>query len=139
MVDLAKGVAVRNYGLKNTPDSEIMRESFLMFLPLAVIASVFTFQIWVRSQTVHLGYQTQELRAQREELLRDRQHLVVEEQTLKSPKWLDEIAIKELGLVVVRPDQVLPPPVKNWDSDNSKDTLVGNLVRPNSVKRSSAF
>lgn len=139
MVDLAKGVAVRNYGLKNTPDAEIMRESLLMFLPLAVIASVFTFQIWIRSQTVHLGYQTQELQTQREELLRDRQQLVVEEQMLKSPKWLDEIANKELGMVVVRPDQILPAPVKNWDADNSRNTLMGNLVRPNAVKGSSAF
>jgi len=139
MVDLAKGVAVRNYGLKNTPDTEIMRESFRMFLPLALIASVFTFQVWIRSQTIHLGYQMQELRVQREELLQDRQQLVVEEQMLKNPKWLDEIARSQLGLVVVRPDQVLPSPIRNWDDDNSKGTLMGNLVRPIAVKRSSGF
>ena len=139
MVDLAKGVAVRNYGFKHTPDAKLMRVSLLMFLPLAAIAGVFTFQIWVRSQTIHLGYQTQELRMQKDELLRNCQQLVVEEQTLKNPKWLDEIARKELGMAVVRPEQIIPVPVKVRDGDDSKSILIGSLIRANAAERSSAF
>ncbi len=139
MVDLAKGVAIRNYGLKKTPDSKTVRDSLMMFLPLAILASAFSFQIYIRSQTISLGYRTQELQIQQEELQRNRQQLVVEEQMLKNPRWLDEIAGKSLGMVVMRPDQILPAPIKNWDADNSKNTLMGNLVRPYAAKQSSSF
>jgi hypothetical protein len=139
MVDLADGVEVRNYGLKRAPDPKAVRESITLFLPLTLIACVFCFQIWIRSQTIHVGYQSQELRIQGDELLRNRQQLVVEEQMVKNPKWLDEIAGNSLGMIVIRPDQIISAPITSWDEANSKNTLIGNLVGPYESKKSSSF
>jgi cell division protein FtsL len=139
MVDLANGVEVRNYGLKRTPDPKGVRESLMLFLPVAIVACAFSFQIWIRCQTISVGYQMQELQSQWDELLRNRQQLVVEEQTVKNPEWLDQIAGKNLGMVVVRPAQIIPASIKNLDADNSKTTLMGNLVGPYVPDKSSSF
>jgi cell division protein FtsL len=139
MVDLADGVEVRNYGLKRTPDPRILQESLALILPLAVIAGALSFHIWIRSQIIYTGYQKQDLKIQEEVLSRDRQHLVVEEQMLRNPKRLDEIAIKQLDMILVRPDQIIPAPIRNWNVDNSKTALVGNLARPDEQKKTSSL
>ena len=135
MLDLAVGIETRNYGLKKTPDPQILRESLLLILPLAIIASVLSFHIWIRSQSIRIGYQSQELNAQEEALARNQQHLVVEEQTLKDPKWLEAIAGKNLGMIILRADQIIPAPLDNWNASNSKTTLMGNLIRPDEPRK----
>ena len=139
MVDLAKGVEVRNYGLKRTPDPRTVRESLILFLPVAIIAGVLSFQIWIRSQTVYLGYQSQELSSQSDDLLRQRQLLVVEEQMLKNPKWLDEVAGKNLGMIALRPDQIIHAPAASWHDVNQKDAQMGNLARSIEPTKSALF
>ena len=135
MVDLAAGTEVRNYGLKRTPDPKILQESLMLILPLAVIAGALSFSIWIRSQIIYVGYQKQDLKMQEEELSHNRQQLVVEEQTLKNPKWLDAVAGNSLGMIVVRPDQIIPAAIQTWKEDNSKATLMGNLVQPYEPKK----
>jgi len=137
MVDLAVGIEAKNYGLKRTPDPKILQESLLLILPLAIIAGALSFHIWTRSETIHVGYQTQEFKLQEEELVRSREQLIVEEQTLKDPQWLDAVADKYLGMVVVRPDQIIPAPIRNWDASNSKNTLIVNLIQPDATKKAS--
>jgi cell division protein FtsL len=139
MVDLAAGTEVRNYGLKRTTDPKILQESLILILPLAVIAGALSFSIWIRSEIVYVGYQKQDLKAQEEELARNRQQLVVEEQTLTNPEWLDAVASNSLGMIVVRPDQIIPASIQNWKADNSKATLMGNLVRPYEPKKSASL
>jgi cell division protein FtsL len=139
MVDLANGVEVRNYGLKRTPDPKGVRESLMLFLPVAIVACAFSFQIWIRCQTISVGYQTQEFRTQWEELSRNQEQLVVEEQTVKNPEWLEQVAGKDLGMVVVRPAQIIPASIKNLDADSSKTTLMGNLVGPYEPQKATSF
>jgi|WetSurSiteA1Bulk_404760.scaffolds.fasta_scaffold12442_2 cell division protein FtsL len=139
MVDLAAGTEVRNYGLKRTPDPKILQESLLLILPLAVIAGALSFSIWIRSQIIYVGYQKQDLKTQEEELSRNQQQLVVEEQTLKDPKWLEAVASSSLGMIVVRPDQIIPATIQTWNEDNSKATLMGNLVQPYEPKKPASF
>ena len=100
MVDLAAGTEIRNYGLKRTPE------------------------------IIDVGYQKQDLKIQEEELSRSLQQLVVEEQVLKDPKWLDAVASKSLGMIIVRPDQIIPASIQTWKGDNAKGNLMGNLVQP---------
>ncbi len=135
MVDLAAGTEIRNYGLKRTPDPKILQESLLLILPLAVIACALAFSIWIRSQIIDAGYQKQDLKIQEEELSRSLQQLVVEEQVLKDPKWLDAVASKSLGMVIVRPDQIIPASIQTWKGDNAKGNLMGNLVQPYGPKK----
>jgi cell division protein FtsL len=139
MVDLANGVEVRNYGLKRTPDPKGVRESLMLFLPVAIVACAFSFQIWIRCQTISVGYQTQELQMQWDELLRNRQQLIVEEQTAKNPEWLDLVAGKDLGMVVVRPAQIIPASAGSLDSDNSNNALLGNYVGSYEPEKSASF
>ncbi|MBN1568772.1 MAG: cell division protein FtsL [Acidobacteria bacterium] len=139
MVDLAAGTEVRNYGLKRTPDPKILQESLILILPLAVIAAALAFSIWIRSEIIYSGYQKQDLKAQEEELLRSHQQLVVEEQILKDPRWLDAVAGNSLGMIIVRPDQIIPASFSNWKDDHTKSALIGNLVQPYGPKKPASF
>jgi len=121
MLDLAAGIEVRNYGLRKASDPQSLLESLKMILPLTMVAGALSFYVWVRGQVIQVGYQSQRLKAQEEELLQTRQQLVLEEQTLKDPKWLEAAARKNLGMAVVKPYQVIPAPLfENWDTSSSK-------------------
>jgi cell division protein FtsL len=129
MLDLAAGIEERNYGLKKKPDTQILRESMPLVFLLAIIATALFFHVWICSQTLRIGYQSQELNSQEQELLRSQQHLIVEEQTLKDPKWLAAVAGRDLGMTIVRADQIIPAPIGNWNAGNVKPTLIGNLIQ----------
>jgi cell division protein FtsL len=139
MLDLAAGIEERNYGLRRTTDPRALMESLRIVLPFVVIAGALSFHIWVRSQSIYIGYQNQQLNAQEEELLQIRQQFILEEQTLKDPQWLEAIARKDLGMVILQPNQIIPPPLENWNAGHSGTPELGNLIHSSEPKRSSAF
>jgi cell division protein FtsL len=139
MLDFAAGIETKNYGLRKTTDLRSLLESLRVVLPFVVIAGAFSFHIWVHSQNIHLGYQSQQLNAQAEELLQIRQQFILEEQTLKDPRWLEAVARKNLGLVLLRPSQIIPPPLENLSNGGAETLALETSSRSAEPKKPSAL
>jgi len=139
MLDFAAGIEAKNYGLRNTTDLRSLLESLRVVLPFVVMAAGFSFHVWVRSQNIHIGYQGQQLNAQTEELLQIRQQLILEEQTLKDPRWLEAVARKNLGLILLRPSQIIPPPLENLSNGGADSLALETSSRSAEPKKPSAL
>jgi len=138
MLDLAAKIETRNYGLRKTTDPRTLLESLRVILPLVIIAAAFSFRIWVCSESIHIGYQSQQLSALVEDSLRTQQQLILEEQTLKDPKSLESIA-RDLGMIPLRPDQLILAPVADWDAGSLETLALMNPYRPSEPRKPSAF
>ena len=139
MLDLAAGIEDRNYGLKKTTDPRTLLESLKIVLPLMALAGALSFQIWARSQSINIGYESLQLSLQEKELERFRQQLILEEQILKNPRSLEAIARNNLGMRPLGQDQIITSPVENWDVSNSETLALGNPSLPSAPKNPSAF
>ncbi len=139
MLDLAVGVEARNYDLSKTTDPQILMESLRLIFPLALIAGALSFQIWVRSQVIHIGYKSQELRTQEELLKRNQQQFIVEEQTLQDPKWLEAMASRKLGMIVIQPGQIIPAPLERWDTGPVKTSSLPNLIQSDEPRKPASY
>jgi cell division protein FtsL len=135
MLDFAAGIEAKNYGLRKTTDFRSLLESLKFVLPFVAIAAAFSFHVWVRSQNIHLGYQSQQLNAQAEELQQIRQQLILEEQTLKDPRSLEAVARKNLGLVLLRPSQIIPPPLENLSRGGADSLALQTSTRSAGPKK----
>ena len=67
------------------------------------------------------------------------EQLGVEEQMLKDPKWLDAVASNSLGMIIVRPDQIIPAPIQNSMEDYLRAALTGNPGQPYEPKKPASF
>jgi cell division protein FtsL len=140
MIDFAAGIEAKNYGLSNTSDPRSLVESMKILLPLVAIAGILSFHVWVRSQNLQVGYESQRLLNQKEELLNIRKKLILEEQTLKDPRSLEVIARRDLGMIMLPVDQViLPPASEGWDTSASETLALGNISRSSDLKKPSPF
>ncbi len=139
MVDLAIGTAARNYGLRKRTEPGALCESLKVILPLAVIAGALSFHIWVQSQSINIGYQSQQLTIQEQESLRIRQQLILEEETAKNLASLERIARNELGMVRLTAAQIIPAPFENPEPDGSDKLALGTFSQSPSAKRLSAL
>lgn len=140
MLDLAAGIEVRNYGLRRAGDPRSLLESLKMIFPLAMVAGALSFYVWVRGQVIQVGYQSQRLKAQEEELLQTKQHLVLEEQTLKDPRWLEAAARKNLNMAALEPCQVIPAPLfESWDTSSYKTPGPKKLFEPMEPEKPTAL
>ena len=109
MTDLAGGIETRNYHIRRETDPHTLSQLLLTTLSLVMIAGALLFYSWVRSQIINIGYESQKLLMAEESLLRTRQNLILEEETLKNPERIDIIARNELGMIPLRPNQLIPP------------------------------
>jgi cell division protein FtsL len=125
MVDLAVGIKARNYGLRKTTEPRALWEALKFILPLMVIAGALSFHIWIQSQSIHIGYQSQELIAQEQNSLRVRQQLILEEETVKNLASLEKIARNELGMVPLKASQIIAAPLDNLDTVGSETLAMG--------------
>jgi cell division protein FtsL len=141
MIDFAAGIEAKNYGLRNTGDSRSLLESLKILSPLVAIAGLLSFHVWICSQNMEIGYESQQLLSQEEELLNINKQLILEEQTLKDPKSLDLLARRDLGMIMLPVDQVvLPPASEGWEPGNSEAlALETTLSRPANLKKPSLF
>ena len=124
MVDLAAGVEAKNYGLNTGVGPKILWEYFKVVLPLLLIACVLSFHVWIRAESIRIGYECQRAGEQMRKLQNARQQLIVQRRTLQNPKSVDSMARNNLGMIILRANQVIPP-----DSDNSGAIEMGSLYR----------
>lgn len=109
MIDWVDSCEARNYGIKHQTDSRNLMELFWLLSTLLVLAGVFVFHSWEQSQIVNMGYEIQHLQRIEESLVRVQKALILEEETLKDPQRIDEIARNLLGMAPLQPQQVLSP------------------------------
>ena len=139
MVDLAPGIEARNYGLRKTTEPRAMWDSLKVILPLTIIAGALSFHIWVQSQSIDIGYQSQQFKAEEEELLRIHQHLILEEETAKNLASLEKIARNGLGMVPLTAAQIIPAPIENLDTSGTEKMALGTFNQSSGAKKPSAL
>lgn len=137
MVDWADSTEISNYGIKREVGFRNLMELLWIIVTLLVMGGVLVFHSWERSQIVNMGYEIQRLQAVEESLLRSRKALILEEETLKNPQRIDELARGVLGMSPLRPQQILPQPAPDVEV-NSVPTLalVAPSVSPSEPKKS---
>jgi cell division protein FtsL len=138
MMDWAGGTEARNYGIRRATDSRNLSELLQIVLFLVAIAGVLSFYLWIRSQIINVGYQNQQLNAKEEALVRVQARLILEEQTLKNPERLDVIARTDLGMIPLRPNQLISPPTKDADPGSSNTLALANLSQSSEPRKPSA-
>lgn len=130
MTDWADGIETRNYGIKSEIDASMLSELLHNIIPLALIAGSLLFYAWVRSQIVRTGYETQSLYAKEQSLLRDQKRLKVEEETIKDPEKIDQIARVELGMIPLRPNQFILPQMQDIERGLSNTMAMADSEAP---------
>ena len=139
MLDFAAGIESKNYGLSKRSDLRTLLDSLKILLPLVMIAGALSFHIWICSQNIQIGYQSQQLTYQEEDLQKTLRQLILEEQTLKDPKKLETLALGEMGMIIPPADRVImSTEPAGWDLGNSEALAMGNLSTPE-MKTPSAF
>ena len=108
MQDLAGNIESRNYGIKLRTDGRSLFDLLCIIVSIGALAGVLCFYLWVRLQITDMGYEAQRLRREQESLARTAKNLIAEEQVLKDPGRIDAIARLELGMLPLRPYQVVP-------------------------------
>jgi cell division protein FtsL len=113
MTDWADGIELRNYGIKCVIDLGVLSELVRNTICLAMIAGALLFYSWVRSQILSTGYESQRLFAEEESLLRTQKKLKLEEESWRTPARIDNIARNELGMTLLRPNQLILPRIQD--------------------------
>jgi len=113
MRDWAYGIETRNYGIKCKIEIGTLMELMRIIMVFAVVAGAFLYYSWIRSHIVNTGYEIQDLFEQEKSLLRTQKTLILEEETLRNPQRIDIIARSELGMIPLRPNQIIPPQMQD--------------------------
>jgi len=90
------------------------------------IAGVLSFYLWIRSQMINIGYQSQQFTTKEETLKRAQGMLILEEQTLKNPERLDAIARTDLGMIPLRTNQLISRPTEDVDLRQANTLALAN-------------
>ena len=139
MLDFAAGIESKNYGLRKTSDLRTLLDSLKILLPLVMIAGALSFHIWICSQNIQIGYQSQQLTYEEEDLMDNQKQLILEEQTFKDLKRLETLALGEMGMIIPPADRIIISTApEDWDLGNSEALALGNLSTPE-MKAPSAF
>jgi cell division protein FtsL len=129
MVDLAGGIEARNYCIRPRADRRGLVDLLLTTLSFLMIGAALLFCLWVRSHITQMGYEIQRLQEQQAALERTRSALIVQEQTLKYPERLEQIAREELGMSPVRLSQLLPQGIPGTETAGSTALAMASVSR----------
>ena len=135
MVDLARGIEARNYCIRPRADTRGLVDLLLTTLSFLMIGAALLFCLWVRSHITQAGYEIQRLQEQQAALERTRTALILQEQTLKYPERLEQIARDELGMSPVRLTQMLPLEVADAGRAGSTTLALASVSRPGGATR----
>lgn len=135
MVDLAGGIEARNCSIRPRADRRGLVDLLLTTLSFLMIGAALLFCLWVRSHITQMGYEIQRLQEQQAALERARSALILQEQTLKYPERLEQIAREELGMSPVRLSQMLPQGIPDTGSDGSTTIAMASVPPPGGAAR----
>jgi cell division protein FtsL len=137
MTDWADGIETRNYGIKCVIDARMLSEFVRTIVCLALVAGALLFYLWVRSQIINIGYESQKLFAAEEDLLRTQQNLRLEEESLTRPERIDDIARNQLGMIPLSPTQLILPQIQDVEK-SIPDKLAMAVSDTTGLKKSAA-
>ena len=126
MTDWADGIEIRNYGIKNETDAHMLSELMRIIVALAMVAGAFLFYSWIRSQIINTGYESQNLFAAEQSLLRTQKSLILEEEILRNPERIDIIARNELGMMPLRPNQLILPQIQDVERSSNNEMAMAD-------------
>jgi cell division protein FtsL len=115
MTDWADGIEIRNYGIKSQVDGRMVSDVLRTIITLSMVAGALLFYLWVQSQIVNTGYESQKLFMEEGLLLRTQKRLILEEETLRNPERIDIIARNDLGMAPLHPNQLMLPRRRSAD------------------------
>ena len=78
---------------------------YLVFI-CSLLALVFV-NVWQQTKVKEIGYEVGRLKERSEDLENENMKLKLKIDELKSPKRIEEIAVKELGMIVARPEDIV--------------------------------
>jgi len=107
MTDWSAGAETRNYRIPHRTDARNLADLLVSMLCVLVIAAALVGYLWAQSQIVSAGYRIQQLKETEDTLIRLRNNLVLEEETLKQPKRIDDIARNLLEMEPLQPNQLI--------------------------------
>ena len=140
MLDFAAGIEAKNYGLRKTSDLLTLLDSLKILFPLFVIAGALSFHVWVRSQTIQIGYERHQLINQENDLRNIREHLILEEQTTKNLKKLEIRAMVDLKMILTPADRIIMTvPPQQLETEGSETLALGSMPHTSEIKKQSAF
>jgi cell division protein FtsL len=129
MRDWAGGIESRNYGIKRQTDRRNLIDLLSIIFSVLVIGGSLLSYAWSRSQIVEMGYEEQNLQAHEKTILRIQNNLILEEETLKNPERIDGIARNDLGMVLVRTNQLVAPRARDSQAGDSTTLAMVNPAR----------
>jgi cell division protein FtsL len=140
MVDFADGFKAKNNGIRTTGNPRILLESLKILLPLAMIAGALSLHIYIRSQSIRIGYQLQQLKAEEEELLNNMKQLLLEERTLRDSNLLEALASRNPGVIVMPVQEaVVPDTLEKQDPVDLGTLALGNLTPSSELEKLAVF
>jgi cell division protein FtsL len=91
-----------------SPSKRVNRDLVFVALlgALALIGSSL-FDVWAHNQEISLGYEISQASQEEQTLLKENQKLRLELAALKSPRRIENIALKELGFVNPQKEQLI--------------------------------
>ncbi len=137
MTDWADGIETRNYGIKCVIDARILSDLVRTIVCLAMVAGALLFYLWVHSQMISIGYESQKLSTEEESLRRTQKNLDLEEENLKRPDRIDMIARTQLGMIPLSPSQLIPPQTQDLN-ESLPDKLAMAVSESTGLKKSAA-
>jgi len=87
--------------------SKGIRLYVLLLFYLGILILFFLFFVWIRLKTIQYGYLISQETEYHQKLLIYNKQLRIEIATLRSPARIEAIAIKELGMKMPNPDQII--------------------------------
>jgi cell division protein FtsL len=137
MTDWADGIETRNYGIKCVIDARILSELVRTIVCLAMVAGALLFYLWIHSQIISIGYESQKLLREEESLRSIQKILNLEEETLRCPERIDMIARTRLGMIRLSPNQLILPQIKDLN-ESIPDKLAMAVSESAGLKKSAA-
>jgi cell division protein FtsL len=130
--DWSEGVEIRNYKIVRRPDSRNFFDLLASMFFLLMIAGALTAYVWTRCQIVALGYEVQKCQETEQALTRIEKDLILEEEFLKNPERVDNIARNELSMEPLGPYQRIAPGFSEFEVRPATLALVN--TQPTSVQ-----
>jgi cell division protein FtsB len=125
------GTSIRNDGLKREKARMRLGSMAAYLLAAAVPVAALLFYILQGVQVIRTGYEIDQLRREHQTLQAERDQLVVELASLQSLDVVAELAVRDLGMVPLTPEQVVTVKVP----EARKEGMAGHVQGGEKTKR----
>jgi cell division protein FtsL len=119
------GASIRNDGLKREKARMRLGSIAAYLLVVAVPVAALLFYILQGVQVIRAGYEIDQFRREHQALQAERDQLVVELASLQNLDVVAELAVRDLGMVLLTPEQVVTVRVPETREENAAGHVQG--------------